>query len=203
MIKKICALFTAVALMAGGCLLAGCSADSPSEATVAYLTKLKSEGVNELLKLDQNKEVGSLFGDDGSLTEDQQKIMGDLLAKMVDFDYEVKNETIDGDSAQVEVAFKNYEIGKALSSSLTDYLSKAFTLALGGTTDEAALTQLFYDTLDEKLDALTEKTHESTVTLSLTKTDSGWEVNSLGNDQYDAMLGGLFSAINSLESFGS
>lgn len=124
-----------------------------------------------------------------------------LLPKMLDFEYEISNEKIDGDKATVDVNIKTYRLGDTISSFFGEYMSKAFALAFLDVSEDR-LNALAVSILSGKIADFKEKTFEKTVTLQMSKKDGKWIVNEIeeGGDFIDAISGDLASSFENLES---
>ena len=199
-----------LAVFAAVFFLGACSSTpSPSETIDTFLKAMKSQdgemmvdvysgGEMDLLKAASNSddETSEESSDTGleAVYEEQ------MLPKMLDFDYEISNEQIDGDKATVDVKFTTYRIGDAFTAFFSDYISQAFVLAFSDVSEEE-LDSLATTLLSGKLADLTEKTYEKTVTISLTKIDDRWMVDKIqdGDDIIDALTGGLVSAFSNME----
>ena len=96
-----------------------------------------------------------------------------LLPKMLDFEYEISNEKINGDKATVDVNIKTYRVGYAIFSFFGEYMSQAFALAFLDVSEDQ-LDALAVSILSGKIADFKEKTFEKTVTLQMSKkTENG------------------------------
>ena len=122
-----------------------------------------------------------------------------MLPKMLDFDYVLSNEQINGDKAKVDVKIKTYPFGEAFTSFFSDYLPQMFVLALGNASEEE-IDALGETMLSEKLSELSEKTYEKTAALELTMKDGNWIVDELEDegDFIDTVSGGLVTSLNKI-----
>lgn len=196
--KIVIALVTAMVL-AMGCLLVGCSEESPSDVTKTYLDALKSQDSDAYSKVyadgDANPLSQGFAGVDSSkMTDEQKKVTSEMTKKMLDFDYTIGEEQINDDKATVKVTVKTYKIGSALSKAIDDYLPKALTKALSGKTDEDDMTDMLMGCFSDQLGKLKDKDYEKTITFNLTNGDDGWTIDELTDDQVDALSGGLVEA---------
>lgn len=193
--------------------LSGClHQQTPSEAAEEFMGALKSldnEKIGEvysgddLLADDASDTYFSLIGGDDSssdLSDDGKEAVSKMVSKMFAFDYAVTNESVDGDKATVDVDIKTYKMGKAIKKAVANSFSKAIVYAFSGDTDDDEMESIIYEEMSDAVDDLDKKDYEKTVTLDLEKTDDGWKVSKLDDDQKDAIFGGFISA---LESFGS
>ena len=119
---------------------------------------------------------------------------------MKGFEYELSNESIDGDSATVDLKVKTYGFGSMITETLTEYLQQAFVMAFSDASEDE-MTALFENLITEKMNTL-EKNYEKTVTVEMVKGEDGWDLKDKtdSNPMYDALMGGLYSAISNLDS---
>ncbi len=115
------------------------------------------------------------MNEDSGLTKVYEEQM---MPKMLDFDYELSNEQIDGDKATVDVKITTYSIGDAFTAFFSDYMSQALILAFSDASEEE-LDSLATTILSGKLADLTEQKYEKTATLSLSMKDDKWVVDEI------------------------
>lgn len=141
---------------------------------------------------------------DGSEDPDAQTAaMSSLMQKIYDFDYAIGEETIEGDTATVNVSITTYDLGTVFKTAMGNYISTALGMAFAGASQEEMEAAL-YEGLQSELDSLTEKDYTADVNLTLTKTDNGWMLDALSDEATDALTGGLESAANEVsESLSS
>ena len=194
-----------LAIMTALFFLSSCGGPSPTETTDTFLKAIKEQDVETLKSVYAGGEVDLLdsVGEDAEETEDEafSKILDEqLLPKILDFDYELSNEQIDGDKASVDVKINAYRIGDIFTSFLSDYMTQALMLAFSDASEEE-LDALADTLLRGKIADATEKSFEMTVTLNLSKVDGKWMVNEITDqdDILDALTGGLFTSLQSME----
>lgn len=191
-------------------VLSGCASQTPTEATQQFLDGVKAndaESIQEVYSGDPNT-IFSFYQEDLSSEEVEgvtsqeveDAVQNDLLPKLREFDYELSNEQVNGETATVDVKITTYAAGDAFSSFLSDYMSQAFTLAFSGASEDD-LTQLAASIFSSKIKSM-DKSYTETVSLALTKTDNTWKVDSLSEDSEmsDAFLGGLLSSFDSFNA---
>ena len=186
-------------------LLNGCASASPSEVVSSTLDAVKGQDTETLATYyagDSSEISGSGLSDltgefvsVDDMTEAEKTAYDKLVAKMLDFDYTLGDEHVEGDTASVDVSFASYDIGSAFVQSFSSYLG----LAASGASSED-ITDGFYRQLSSDLDNLTDKTRTETTTITLTKTDGQWKVDTLSEEAIDAVSGGLYSAVEQLGS---
>lgn len=197
--KKLFAL-TAAAMFCVFALV-GCGGPTPTETVTQFLEGVKTAD-QEAIAATYVKDSYTLFDEESSddTVSGMSSAMDDeLLAKMLEFEYEVSNEVIDGDKATVDVKITTYSLGSAINSFMTDFISQALTLSLSGASDEE-VTKLAENILTDKVMNM-EKTYTETVTVKLTKVDGTWTINKMGekSDFYNAITGGMMKAIEAYE----
>ncbi|MBR5795681.1 MAG: hypothetical protein IKY26_06015 [Erysipelotrichaceae bacterium] len=137
------------------------------------------------------EEISSEYGFDLSGIVDDPEFEKLFVELLQDFDYEILDETVDGDTAVVTVKITSNNIGAKLQEGFTNALSMAFTLVFSDLTEDE-ITEKIAETILEPLNEC-EKTFVNTVDVKLTKTDDGWDVLEENNrDFYNAFLGGLY-----------
>lgn len=195
-IISICIAALLIFVMALSTAACGAKEPSPTEVLDSYLKAIQTEGFEEA-------GISSSDLDMDELSESDSELVDSLKAKMQEFEYELSNEQIDGDSATVDLKVKTYGFGEMLTEVLNEYLQQAISMAFSGASDEemeAILNNLFR----EKVDNL-EKTFEKTVTVEMVKGEEGWEVKDKteSNPMFDALLGGMFSSIENMNTMFS
>lgn len=194
-------------------VLVGCSSPSPTEVTTQFLEGVKAND-SDAMQEDYSGDSSTLFkmdkeeaSDSGNeaLSEDNQATMEsvintNLIPKLREFDYELSNETIDGDKATVDAKITTYAAGEAFNSFASDYMSQAFASAFSGASEED-LASLGVSIFDSKIKSMS-KTYTDTVTFTLTKTDGNWKVDAIDpeGDIADAFLGGLITSVNAMDT---
>lgn len=200
--KKLLVITIVMAMLAA---LSACGPKipTPTETADTFLTAVKAQdnetlatvyagGELDLLEEAAEADESQTADEDSGLTAVYEEQM---VPKMLDFDYEISNEQIDGDSATVDVKVTTYNIGDAFTAFFSDYLSQALILAFSDASEEE-LDSLATTILSGKLADLTEKKFEKTATLSLSMNDDKWVVDEIksGDDIVDGLTGGLVSA---------
>ena len=195
-------------------VLSGCGPKipTPTETTDSFLQALKSQdaeaiaGVYDGMDVDlleaasDSAEDNETDGDSETTDTGLEAVYEEqMLPKMLDFDYELSNEQIDGDKATVDVKITTYRIGDAFTAFFGDYISQAFMLAFSDASEED-LDALATTILSGKLADLSEKTYEKTATLSLSMKDDKWVVDNIeDSDEFlDAITGGLVTSMKTM-----
>lgn len=212
-------LAAGIAVLCALCIgLAGCGGPSPTDVTKQAIEAVKAQDTDALAKVyagDAANISTDMFAstpeseelsDSSDLTDDQQQVVKDFYGKLLDFDYTVSDEQIDGDSATVKVTVNTYNFGSIFSKAVQDTLSTAFMYAFSTDQDAAqkATTQAMIDSLDTQMKSLTDKDKSATATVSLEKQDGNWVVQPFDGDFYNALTGGAYDLSNNMQkSFGS
>lgn len=166
--KKVSILLLALCLI----FMTACGTASPTDALKADLENAKSS---------PDEIIGQL-GEDGFGEEATQA----LVDKVLEFDYQLGEEKIDGDKATVETTITTYPFGEIFTSIVGDFVTQAF--ANPDMTDDdasALLDQLLMDALDKA-----DKTYSKTITIELSQEDGEWVVQE-SDEMSNALTGGM------------
>lgn len=168
--KKLIALFLAVMLCFS---MAACGdKNSPSAALEADIENSKSapDDIVEELTSSFGEEAGEAFAE-----------------KMLDFDYKLGEEKIDGDTATVETTITTYPFGELFTDVLTEYITKAMSDT--DMTEEEG-TELLGDLMMDALDSA-DKSYETVVSIKLVKENDQWVVQE-DQEMANALTGGIY-----------
>lgn len=167
--------------------MAACGkANTPTKVVEKQMQELKDEKVEtELSSLVSDSSVAKKYGDDYKK----------LLKKIQDFDYEVTDEKVDGDSATVTVKVTTYNFGQAYKDMYNQVVKDANNGKITSSTD---LTSYIYKMMFQKMNALDKKDFKASVKVKCTKNEDGdWETDiDKSSDIEDAILGGVISLSN-------
>ena len=166
--KKVSILLLALCLI----FMTACGTASPTDALKADLENAKSS---------PDEIIGQL-GEDGFGEEATQA----LVDKVLEFDYQLGEEKIDGDKATVETTITTYTFGEIFTGIVADFITRAF--ANPDMTDDdasALLDQLLMDALDKA-----DKTYSKTITIELSQEDGEWVVQE-SDEMSNALTGGM------------
>ncbi|MBQ3394116.1 MAG: hypothetical protein IJG64_03070 [Oscillospiraceae bacterium] len=124
-----------------------------------------------------------------------------LDEKIFGFDYDVIEETVDGENATVKVNITAFPIGEAVIEWFREYISTRLSMAFSGASEEE-MNAYLESSFTEKLAALEEKSYESTITLSMYQTNGKWMIDesSLDSKFIDRVSDGLFSSITAMSN---
>ena len=170
--------------------LTACGSKSPKSVVEDNLKQIKTE------KTSSN--VSKLFNDK-TLEQKYGKEYDKFIKKVQDFDYEVKDEKVDGKKATVKVEIKTYDFGAAYKTTYDTVVSDAKSGKITATTD---VKDYVYNLMFQNLNSVKDKSCKKTVTINCTKNDKGeWTTDINSNvDFLDAMMGGMFTAIKSVQA---
>lgn len=137
--------------------------------------------------------VNDLESATDSLNDQQKQALEELKSKLVDFDYEIGDEQIDGDTATVEVTFTTYNFSSFFQKVVGDYvLQSADTTFDGSSISARDAATLFADLVSDNLSDLGDKNVETQTTFTLKKEDGAWKISEVSADNIDALTGGLY-----------
>lgn len=162
-------------LMVSIVVLYGCKASTPTDTTNKYFEKIKS-GDADVQKLFTMSEESDKKANDSlkadTFSEDTQK---KLLDKLKGITYKVNSETIEGETAKVNVTVKgmdlNVVLGKVMQEAFTYILTQSFS---GVQMSDADNDAYFNSLLIKHLDEVTYS--ERTADIELTKVDKEWKI---------------------------
>nr|WP_298877575.1 hypothetical protein [uncultured Mogibacterium sp.] len=170
--------------------LTACGGKSPKNVVEDNLKQIKTEKANS--------NVSKLFND-STLEQKYGKEYDKFIKKVQDFDYEVKDEKVDGKKATVKVEIKTYDFGAAYKTTYDTVVADAKSGKITATTD---IKDYVYNLMFQNLNSVKDKSYKKTVTINCTKNDKGEWTTDINNnvDFLDAMMGGMFTAIKSVQA---
>lgn len=126
-----------------------------------------------------------------------------MIEKILDFDYTLDNEQINGSSATVDVLFKTYDFEGILKDLTGSIFSNIMSLGIFNMSEED-IEKKIYDVLSDELsEALksAEKTKDANVTIKLVKKSGKWMVKDMNrtDDLMHALSGGISKFAEDLE----
>lgn len=164
---------------------AGCYAGNPGELDHDVDTALAGA-----IGLESSTTVPS------ELDASHQKAYDAFLARLVDFDYEVGQAQVDGDSATVQVTVKTRDLDAYFNDCMGDYLARTLADArYTGAVSNQNQARLFVDVADEHAQQLGGKDQSATVELRLVRAGGTWKLDTLDASELDALTGGFFGAL--------
>ena len=183
--KKALCLLLAIGLFTG-CSCTANMGNTPTKKVEEYLNKYQTNDDDVV------SDLNDVLTNDVTLTDDERVSYSDFMkTHYQDMQYEIKDETIDGDSATVtaEVTVRNY----------ADAINEANNYRLNNA-DEFTDTNTF---ANYRLDRLKEVTNTETYTITfhLTKENDEWKVDNLSDDEL-RKLSGMYGVtdVNSIDT---
>ena len=193
--RKIFSIFLIFVLAAS---LSACgSAPTPKDIAEKYLAAIKAqdeEGISALSEGSYSEDelmgtVDSVLGESEE-GEEYDEATKKFKEKVIDFDYTIGEERIDGENAEVDVTIKTYDFGTMLGQYAERAMSELMAAAVDGASQEE-IDAMDRKILEEELDKLTEKSYETTVPMKLKKVEGEWKVAKMEDDSefMNAILG--------------
>ncbi len=176
--KKTIVLLLALCLI----LMTACGASGPSAALQADLENAKASP----------EEIMGEMGDDGF----GEKATEALIDKVLEFEYELGEESIDGDTATVETTITTYPFGQMFTNVVSQFVTDALTNA--GTMTDEDLTELMDKLLMDELNKA-EKTYTKTIDIELVQEDGVWVVQE-SEEMSNALTGGMLDFAESMST---
>lgn len=193
--RKIFSIFLIFVLAAS---LSACgSAPTPKDIAEKYLAAIKAqdeEGISALSEGSYSEDelmgtVDLVLGESEE-GEEYDEATKKFKEKVIDFDYTIGEERIDGENAEVDVTIKTYDFGTMLGQYAERAMSELMAAAFDGASQEE-IDAMDRKILEEELDKLTEKSYETTVPMKLKKVEGEWKVAKMEDDSefMNAILG--------------
>ena len=193
--RKIFSIFLIFVLAAS---LSACgSAPTPKDIAEKYLAAIKAqdeEGISALSEGSYSEDelmgrVDLVLGESEE-GEEYDEATKKFKEKVIDFDYTIGEERIDGENAEVDVTIKTYDFGTMLGQYAERAMSELMAAAVDGASQEE-IDAMDRKILEEELDKLTEKSYETTVPMKLKKVEGEWKVAKMEDDSefMNAILG--------------
>lgn len=205
MIKRLAAIVMSLALVF---TVTACGDKSaPKDAVDAHIKEVKTEAKESMkdIKSGDASELGEMMG----MSEEDMKMlesldgeavesMKGLFEKISDFDYELLDENIDGETATVKVKITTYNIGDKLSEGMSKAISNAMAYAFSGMSEEEITKKLIAEMLVPIKDA--EKNYTKEVEVKVNKVDGEWEVEKDNEALSNALSGGVMESLESMSN---
>lgn len=169
-----------IALIMTGCSFGTNMDNTPTKKVEEYLNNYQTLDSNVLSKLD------SIVDQEEAFDEDQKTTYRDILKKHYqDLTYTIKEETVNGDKATVEVEIEVNDYTKALKEAEAYRTTNESDLL----DDEGVFDEKKFN--DYKLNLLKSSNErvKYTIYFSLTKTDKEWKLDDLTNTEQEKILG--------------
>lgn len=193
-------------------VLTSCSTPSPTSVTTSFLDGVKKQDSEIIASVYadgkdfglSSKELSENMEDDATGDDIFADYSEEFTTKLLDFDYEITDEVIEGDKATVNVNITTYSFGSELSAFFNEYITEGLMLAFEDNSEEK-LEALEKTLMQKMIDNLSEKSYTGSAKLSLSKTDKGWIVDEIDDDSefMDVITGGTITAVNNLNALWS
>ncbi len=182
---------------------------SPKAVAMAFLDSLKDDDQERIKNVYEGGEYDlreiafvndESTGESGSM-DDQLALREDsLYPRLLDFEYKIVDEAVDGDTAKVTIDVTTYNIGSEYSKAVGEYFSEGLSLALSGSTEEQ-LQAFLVGKIRSHLESLTTKDYTKSVDINLKKKGDTWIVNTIKREDKftNVITGGLRAAIDDLD----
>ena len=162
----------------------------------------------EVIKKDnKSKDVNKDDKKDGKKDDKFEKEMSEILSeKMLDFDYEIKDQKKQGKTATVTVDITSYSMGNMFTQWYLEMMPKLFQMIFSEESlkDDSAyqekVDKMMSDSLKEKVKVM-KKDYKKTVTFKMIKEKGKWKLEkpSENKDFMDAITGGLEKSMSEVE----
>ena len=180
-----------LAMMLSTTLLYGCGGKTPTAVVNEYFEKIKSGNtdVEKLFSMVEEEIEEVEESDETSESDDfSEEVKNKLLEKIKDINYTVNSESIDGDSAKVNVTVKGMDLNIVLGKVIQEAFSFVFAQAFSGTEMTEEESNAYFNSLFSKyIDEVTYS--ERTLDIELTKVDKEWKI--VENDAISKLLLGI------------
>ena len=176
--KKILSIISVLLIMTG-CSLTDMD-NTPTKQVETYLNNYQTLDSNVLTELD------SIVNNEELFDEDQKTTYRDILKKHYqDLTYTVKEETVNGDRATVEVEIEVTDYTKAIKEAEAyKSTNESDLLDENGVFDDTRFNTYKLDLLKSSKDRV-----KYTIYFSLTKTNDKWMLDQLTNTEQEKLLG--------------
>ena len=152
--------------------------NTPTSTVENLLSKYNTNDEEILVELDD-------YINDSELTSEQSKKYKDIYLKQFkDMKYELKNESIDGDTATVTVQITVYDYYKAEKEANLYLTNNPDSFKTNGEYDKSLFTDYKLNKFND-----TKDTVDYTIDFTLTKVDNKWEINDLTKEQLEKIHG--------------
>ena len=163
---------------------------TPTKTAEEFLQAIKDQDAETLSELYESDKI-DIFEDTDENTDGlSDSIKEELIVKLLNFDYEITDEKVDGNKATVSVNISTYDFKNLFAEFIRDYISEGLSQALDGASKEE-LEKLAEEVFSKKLDKLTDKSVTTTVELKLVKKGNKWIVKNVDDSFINALTGGL------------
>ena len=173
-------MFLTIILSLTGCSIGEDMSNTPTKQVEEYLNNYQTLDSNVLASLD------AIVNDEEMFDEDQKVTYRDILKKHYqDLTYTVKEETVNGDSATVEVEIEVTDYTKAIKEA-TDYRENNESKFVN---ENNEFDEVKFNTYKLELLRDSKERVKYTIYFSLTKENDKWKLNQLTESEQEKILG--------------
>lgn len=178
---------------------AGCAArETPDVVVKEFCDALKNADLEAMEMCMEGNETAPTEMDEDDVPQAVLDAMKDNAQKIT---YTLGKVTAEETTGRVCVDFQYPDISDAVTAALSEYVAKAFGMAMSGA-EEEELSKLLETILTEKITEGEPDTAEVSVTFDCVMTDEGWKIESVPDDVFHVMTGNLMKAFEEIaESF--
>lgn len=126
-----------------------------------------------------------------------EMMQDEFYPKLINFDYEVTDEKISGNTATVTLDVTTYALGDAMYQGYQDYFADAPTEDGEVVFDEEALTK----DIKANFQKATKKSEKATIEITMSIDDDKWVIDKLSDDATDALTGGMVTCQSKVEKY--
>lgn len=166
--------------------------------SLLILTACGNPGPTAALKADLENAKTSPEEIIGEIDEDGfgEKATKALIDKVLEFDYELGEEVIDGETATVETTITTYPFGQIFSNVVTNFITQSFSMSNSMTDEE--MNKLMDKLLIEELNKA-EKNYTKTIKIQLKQDNGAWVVQE-DVQMSNALTGGMLDFANNMST---
>lgn len=172
-----------------------------------YVTGEEAKKPEVIKKDNKSKDANKDDNKDGKKDDKFEKEMSEILSeKMLDFDYEIKDQKKQGKTATITVDITSYSMGHMFTQWYLEMMPKLFQMIFSEESlkDDSAyqekVDKMMSDSLKEKVKVM-KKDYKKTVTFKMIKEKGKWKLEkpSENKDFMDAITGGLEKSMSEVE----
>lgn len=186
--------------------LAGCAwGEKPDKVVTEYCEALQSFDVEaaSACVVEGADSLESDFSAEMEADPSLEQLLDYLQDNAAQMTYTLGEAELDGDQATVPVTFTYLDATPIVQAALGDYISQAFSMALGGA-DESELGTLFLQIFTDKASTVEPGTSTAEVIFPCEKVDGAWKIAALADEDEDALISVLTCNISrAMENLGN
>ena len=167
----------------------------PEDVVKSYCASVKAFDFDRIDEYMANPSENS--EDDGDIEKEMPDIWNYAKENAKKMTYTVTNTAVNGDKATVTVKFDYVDASGIMNAALADYVSKAWSMALSGNTDEDAMTAILIDCFNEKKANNQPGMTSATLDFECVKVDGKWKIDKVPKEMTSVGLGNIDKALTS------